>query len=81
MAELDPNLSDLADLVARSRHDLLEAAERDRLFKDRRDAGRALAKLLDTYWDRDDVVVLGVPPAGSPSPTRWPTPWVSSWTS
>jgi predicted phosphoribosyltransferase len=32
----------------------------DRLFRDRRDAGRVLAGLLEHYQRRPDVVVLGL---------------------
>jgi putative phosphoribosyl transferase len=35
-------------------------------FADRRDAGRELARALDPYRDRDDVVVLGLPRGGVP---------------
>ncbi|MHA6797594.1 erythromycin esterase family protein (plasmid) [Pseudonocardia bannensis] len=38
----------------------------DRLFQDRRDAGRTLAGLLDHYRGREDVVVLGLPRGGVP---------------
>jgi predicted phosphoribosyltransferase len=38
----------------------------DRLFRDRRDAGRVLASLLSRYRDRDDVVVLALPRGGVP---------------
>src|SRR5438128_11960709 len=38
----------------------------DRLFRDRRDAGRFLADLLDRYRGRPDVVVLGLPRGGVP---------------
>lgn len=38
----------------------------DRLFRDRRDAGRVLARLLEPYRDREDVVVLGLPRGGIP---------------
>jgi erythromycin esterase-like protein/predicted phosphoribosyltransferase len=38
----------------------------DRLFRDRRDAGRVLASLVDQYRDRPDVVVLGVARGGVP---------------
>src|ERR1700731_693599 len=38
----------------------------DRVFRDRRDAGRALAGLLGHYRGRDDVVVLGLPRGGVP---------------
>ncbi len=38
----------------------------DRLFRDRRDAGRCLACLLDGYRDRPDVVVLALPRGGVP---------------
>jgi predicted phosphoribosyltransferase len=38
----------------------------DRVFTDRRDAGRVLAGLLDRYRDRSDVVVLALPRGGVP---------------
>jgi erythromycin esterase-like protein/predicted phosphoribosyltransferase len=38
----------------------------DRVFRDRRDAGRALARLLDGYRGNSDVVVLGLPRGGVP---------------
>lgn len=38
----------------------------DRLFRDRRDAGRVLAGLLEQYAGRPDVVVLGLPRGGVP---------------
>jgi predicted phosphoribosyltransferase len=38
----------------------------DRLFRDRRDAGRFLAGLLGDYRGRTDVVVLGLPRGGVP---------------
>jgi erythromycin esterase-like protein/predicted phosphoribosyltransferase len=38
----------------------------DRLFRDRRDAGRILGRLLEPYRDRDDVVVLALPRGGVP---------------
>src|SRR6266851_6754831 len=38
----------------------------DRLFRDRRDAGRVLASLLDRYRDRPDVIVLGLARGGVP---------------
>jgi erythromycin esterase-like protein/adenine/guanine phosphoribosyltransferase-like PRPP-binding protein len=38
----------------------------DRLFRDRRDAGRILAGLLEQYQDRNDVVVLALPRGGVP---------------
>lgn len=38
----------------------------DREFRDRRDAGRALAGLLKHYRARDDVVVLALPRGGVP---------------
>jgi erythromycin esterase-like protein/predicted phosphoribosyltransferase len=38
----------------------------DRLFRDRRDAGKILARLLDRYRGRPDVVVLGLPRGGVP---------------
>jgi Erythromycin esterase/Phosphoribosyl transferase domain len=37
-----------------------------RLFRDRRDAGRHLASLLDKYRARPDVIVLGLPRGGVP---------------
>src|SRR6202043_3684388 len=36
------------------------------LFRDRRDAGRVLARLLDQYRDRPDVLVLGLARGGVP---------------
>src|SRR5258706_11371674 len=38
----------------------------DRVFRERRDAGRVLASLLDHYRGRADVVVLGLPRGGVP---------------
>ena len=38
----------------------------DRLFRDRRDAGRVMAGLLDQYRDRPDVLVLGLARGGVP---------------
>src|SRR5260370_29191311 len=38
----------------------------DRLFRDRRDAGRFLAGLLEKYRGRPDVIVLGLPRGGVP---------------
>jgi erythromycin esterase-like protein/predicted phosphoribosyltransferase len=38
----------------------------DRLFRDRRDAGRALAGLLEHYRGRPDVVALALPRGGVP---------------
>ena len=38
----------------------------DRVFRDRRDAGRALAGLLGHHRGRDDVIVLGLPRGGVP---------------
>jgi len=38
----------------------------DRLFRDRRDAGRYLASLLKDFRDRPDVIVLGLPRGGVP---------------
>src|SRR5215469_8051809 len=38
----------------------------ERVFRDRRDAGRVLAGLLQNYRSRDDVVVLGLPRGGVP---------------
>lgn len=36
------------------------------VFRDRADAGRMLAKRLERYADRDDVLVLGLPRGGVP---------------
>src|SRR3979490_343533 len=38
----------------------------DRLFRDRREAGRVLAGLLERYRDRGDVIVLALPRGGVP---------------
>jgi erythromycin esterase-like protein/predicted phosphoribosyltransferase len=38
----------------------------DRVFQDRSDAGRVLARLLDSYRGRSDVVVLALPRGGVP---------------
>jgi erythromycin esterase-like protein/predicted phosphoribosyltransferase len=38
----------------------------ERIFRDRRDAGRVLAGLVEHYRGRDDVVVLGLPRGGVP---------------
>jgi len=38
----------------------------DRLFRDRRDAGRYLAGHLEDFRDRPDVIVLGLPRGGVP---------------
>ena len=38
----------------------------DRLFHDRRDAGRVLAELLGHYRNRSDVIVLALPRGGVP---------------
>jgi predicted phosphoribosyltransferase len=38
----------------------------DRLFRDRRDAGRVLAGLLEHYQNRSDVLVLALPRGGVP---------------
>jgi erythromycin esterase-like protein/predicted phosphoribosyltransferase len=38
----------------------------ERLFRNRRDAGRVLARLLEEYGDRPGVVVLGLPRGGVP---------------
>jgi erythromycin esterase-like protein/predicted phosphoribosyltransferase len=38
----------------------------EHIFRDRRDAGRALAGLLEQYADHDDVVVLALPRGGVP---------------
>ena len=55
----------------------------DRLFSDRREAGRFLAGLLDKYRDRNDVVVLAFPRGGVPvgyevarlSARHWTSSW------
>jgi predicted phosphoribosyltransferase len=39
----------------------------DRVFRDRRDAGRALAGLLGHYQGRDDIIVLALPRGGVPA--------------
>lgn len=36
------------------------------IFKDRSEAGRQLAKLLDAYADQGNVLVLGIPRGGVP---------------
>ncbi|MDX6237500.1 MAG: hypothetical protein QOG10_2315, partial [Kribbellaceae bacterium] len=38
----------------------------DRVFRDRRDAGRVLARLLEHYRDEPEVVVLALPRGGVP---------------
>src|SRR5437773_6861585 len=38
----------------------------ERVFRNRRDAGRVLAGRLDRYRDRPDVIVLGLPRGGVP---------------
>jgi erythromycin esterase-like protein/predicted phosphoribosyltransferase len=38
----------------------------ERLFRDRRDAGRVLARLLEPYANRSDVIVLALPRGGVP---------------
>ncbi|HEV7679447.1 MAG TPA: erythromycin esterase family protein [Candidatus Dormibacteraeota bacterium] len=38
----------------------------ERLFRDRRDAGRMLARLLEPYRGRSDVIVLALPRGGVP---------------
>jgi predicted phosphoribosyltransferase len=38
----------------------------DRLFRDRRDAGRVLVGLIERYRAHDDVIVLGLPRGGVP---------------
>jgi erythromycin esterase-like protein/predicted phosphoribosyltransferase len=38
----------------------------DRLFRDRRDAGRILARLLSSYRREPDTVVVAIPPGGVP---------------
>jgi erythromycin esterase-like protein/predicted phosphoribosyltransferase len=48
------------------RRDPREGRAPDRLFRDRRDAGRVLAGLLEHYRGRCDVVVLGLARGGVP---------------
>jgi len=50
----------------RMRRDPREGRAPDRLFRDRRDAGRVLAGLLEHYRGRSDVVVLGLARGGVP---------------
>jgi hypothetical protein len=38
----------------------------ERLFRDRREAGRVLAGLLERYRGRPDLIVLGLPRGGVP---------------
>jgi putative phosphoribosyl transferase len=47
-------------------HDPMEASERVRRFQDRYEAGRRLARELDEYGGRDDVLVLALPRGGVP---------------
>ncbi|WP_120309098.1 erythromycin esterase family protein [Mycolicibacterium celeriflavum] len=42
------------------------ATTHTRIFRDRREAGRILARLLDGYRGRSDVIVLGLPRGGIP---------------
>jgi len=42
-----------------------------RPFRDRRDAGRILAGLLDEYRDRSDVIVLGLPRGACRAGRSW----------
>jgi len=51
---------------ASTRYPVGSRAHMERLFRDRRDAGRVLAERLDRYRDRSDVVVLGLPRGGVP---------------
>jgi erythromycin esterase-like protein len=61
----------------------------DRVFRDRRDAGRVLAGLLDKYRGRPDLLVLALPRGGCRWVTRWRWPsaphstssWSASWAS
>jgi predicted phosphoribosyltransferase len=64
--ELNPGLAGLRLLISKARQDLREIAADDRLFRDRRVAGRVLAGWLEKYRNRDDVVVLGLPRGGVP---------------
>jgi erythromycin esterase-like protein/predicted phosphoribosyltransferase len=66
VAGLDPGLTDLGQRAEQARQDILDVATRDRLFQDRRDAGRALGALLAHYRGRNDVLVLGLPRGGLP---------------
>ena len=43
------------------------AETQGRLFRDRRDAGRVLGRLLEHYRSRSDVVVLALPRGGAPA--------------
>jgi predicted phosphoribosyltransferase len=45
---------------------MLPASIRDEVFADRREAGRALAKHLMPFAQRDDIVVLALPRGGVP---------------
>jgi erythromycin esterase-like protein/predicted phosphoribosyltransferase len=65
-AQIDSAVADLGDHVQRARQDLLEVVIKDRLFRDRRDAGRVLAGMLEKYRGCNDVVVLGLPHGGVP---------------
>ncbi|HYN35691.1 MAG TPA: erythromycin esterase family protein [Actinomycetota bacterium] len=47
-------------------HTKLQVASSDRRFRNRRDAGRALAALLDHYVDRPETIVMGLPRGGVP---------------
>jgi predicted phosphoribosyltransferase len=44
----------------------ISSVSTNRVFRDRRDAGRVLAALLEGYQRRPDVVVLGLPRGGVP---------------
>jgi hypothetical protein len=50
----------------------------DRLFRDRRDAGRFLAGLLEKYRGRLDVIVMGSPRNGSCLVRVGPAGWSSA---
>lgn len=45
---------------------MISHVQNEARFQDRRDAGRALAQRLGEYANREDVIVLGLPPGGVP---------------
>jgi erythromycin esterase-like protein/predicted phosphoribosyltransferase len=66
VAQIDPAVADLDEHIQRARQSLLEVVIRDRLFRDRRDAGRVLAGMMEKYRGLNDVVVLGLSRGGVP---------------
>jgi hypothetical protein len=50
-----------------------------RIFRDRREAGRLLAKELAAFANRPDVIVLALPRGGVPG-LRWLARSVRRWT-